>query len=139
MTDAKPVVSKASAAASAILSQANQVWPKRSKASDGLLPSAAHQKQNPQSDHNSGLAADLTHDPANGVDCKDIFQKMKADPRVLYLIHAGKIWSDARKAEGDRAYTGANLHPHHLHISIKPASANDTSPWFPWMNQPKGK
>ena len=100
MTDAKPVVSKASAAASAILSQANQVWPKRSKASDGLLPSAAHQKQNPQSDHNSGLAADLTHDPVNGVDCKDIFQKMKADPRVLYLIHAGKIWSDARKEIG---------------------------------------
>lgn len=135
------VVKVASPAARAILSQATALRPKRNKASDGLLPSAAHQVQNPDSDHNLGLAADLTHDPANGIDCPDIFQRLKKDVRVSYLIHAGKIWSTARAKEGDRPYTGANMHPHHLHISIKADKANDVSPWFPWLSAtptPKG-
>ena len=131
-----PLAKKASPAAIAVLKQATAIWPKRSTASDGLLPSPAHQAQNPNSDHNSGLAVDLTHDPKNGVDCVAIFQKLKADSRVEYLIHNHKIWSRQREAEGDRPYTGINPHEHHLHISILPDSANDTRPWFGWMNQP---
>ena len=131
-----PVVKKASPAAIAVLRQATALWPKRNKASDGLLPSLAHQQQNPNSDHNSGLAVDLTHDPANGVDCVDLFQKLKNDRRVSYLIHAGKIWSPQRANEGDRPYDGVNKHPHHLHISIKPEFANDVSSWFGWMGTP---
>ena len=41
----KPVVKRATPAAIAVLRQATALWPKRKKASDGLLPSAAHIKQ----------------------------------------------------------------------------------------------
>jgi hypothetical protein len=64
----KPVVKKATPAAIAVLRQATALRPKRGKASDGLLPSPAHQKQNPSSDHNTGFAVDVTHDPAFGID-----------------------------------------------------------------------
>jgi hypothetical protein len=107
------------------------------KVSDGLLPSKLHQAQNPTSDHNTGLAVDLTHDPKRGIDCADIFQKLKEDKRVKYLIFKGKIWSKEREAEGDREYTGSNKHNKHLHISINDGAGNDTSPWFWWLNQPK--
>jgi hypothetical protein len=132
-----PVAKKATPAAIAVLRQATALKPKRKKISDGLLPSAAHVKQSPTSDHNTGLAVDLTHDPANGIDCVDIFQKIKEDKRVKYLIFNGKIWSRERAKQGDRNYTGSNMHRKHLHISINDGMGNDTSPWFWWMNQPK--
>jgi hypothetical protein len=128
---------KATPAAVAVLRQATALKPLRKKASDGLLPSIAHQKQNPKSDHNTGLAVDLTHDPKNGIDCADIFEKLKEDNRVDYLIFNGKIWSKAKAKEGNRKYTGSNLHTKHIHISIKADMATDTSPWFWWLNQPK--
>ena len=128
---------KATPAALAVLRQATALRPKRKKASDGLLPSVAHQKQNPDSDHNLGLAVDLTHDPANGIDCAVIFEKLKEDKRVAYLIFKGTIWSEEKKDLGDRRYTGSNSHNKHLHISIVASGATDTSPWFWWMNQPK--
>ena len=128
---------RATPAAIAVLRQATALKPLRKKLSDGLLPSAAHQKQNPKSDHNTGLAVDLTHDPKNGIDCAEIFEKLKEDARVDYLIFNGKIWSKAKAKEGNRKYTGSNQHTKHLHISIKEDMANDTSPWFWWLNQPK--
>jgi len=133
----KPVVKAASPAAIAVLKQATAHWPKRKKLSDGLLPSLAHQKASPNSDHNTGLAVDLTHDPENGVDCAQIFEKLKEDKRVSYLIFNKKIWSRKHAKSGNRVYTGSNGHTKHLHISINPDMANDTSPWFWWMNQPK--
>jgi hypothetical protein len=133
----KPVVKKATPAAIAVLRQATAIAPSRMKASDGLLPSKAHQSQNPDSDHNLGLAVDLTHDPKHGIDCVDFFQKLKEDKRVKYLIFKGKIWSVERANEGDREYTGSNKHNKHLHISINENMAKDTSPWFWWLNQPK--
>ncbi len=133
----KPVVKKATPAALAVLRQATALQPKRKKASDGLLPSAAHVTQSPNSDHNTGLAADLTHDPDNGIDCAEIFEKLKEDKRVSYLIFKGKIWSKEKSKLGNRRYTGSNPHNKHLHISINASSATDTSPWFWWMNQPK--
>ena len=133
----KIVVKKATPAATAVLRQATAIAPSRLKVSDGLLPSKAHQAQSPTSDHNTGLAVDLTHDPKHGIDCVDIFQKLKEDKRVKYLIFKGKIWSKERAAEGDREYTGSNKHNKHLHISINDGAGNDTSPWFWWMNAPK--
>jgi hypothetical protein len=133
----KPVVKKATPAALAVLRQATALQPKRKKASDGLLPSAAHVTQSPNSDHNTGLAADLTHDPDNGIDCAEIFEKLKEDKRVSYLIFKGQIWSKEKSKLGNRRYTGSNPHNKHLHISINASSAADTSPWFWWMNQPK--
>jgi hypothetical protein len=133
----KTLAKKATPAAIAVLRQATAISPSRMKASDGLLPSQAHIHQNPNSDHNTGLAVDLTHDPKHGIDCVDIFEKLKEDVRVEYLIFKGKIWSKARAKEGNRKYTGSNQHNKHLHISIKPELSKDTSPWFWWLNQPK--
>ena len=133
----KKVVRVASPAAIAVLRQATALWPKRKKASDGLLPSSAHVKQNPNSDHNTGLAVDLTHDPTAGVDCAVIFEKLKEDERVEYLIFNKRIWSRKYAKRGNRPYKGSNPHTKHLHISIRSAYRNDTSPWFWWMNQPK--
>ena len=132
----KPVVKVASPAALSMLRQATALAPLRKKASDGLLPSPAHLKQSPDSDHNTGLAVDLTHDPKGGIDCYEIFQKLKDDNRVEYLIFDGKIWSRKYAKQGDRKYAGSNPHHKHLHVSIKPEFANDTSPWFRWRNQP---
>lgn len=132
----KPVAKKATPAAIAVLRQATAISPLRMKVSDGLLPSQAHIKQNPKSDHNTGLAVDLTHDPKNGIDCAEIFEKLKEDKRVEYLIFKGKIWSKDKAKLGNRRYTGTNAHNKHLHISIKSAMAADTSPWFWWLNQP---
>ena len=133
----KPLAKKATPAAIAVLRQATALKPNRKKASDGLLPSAAHVKQSPDSDHNSGYAVDLTHDPVHGIDCAEIFEKVKEDKRVKYLIFQGKIWSKERVKEGNRKYTGSNQHNKHLHISINDGCGEDTSPWFWWMNQPK--
>ena len=129
-----PLARVAQPAAIAVLRQATALRPKRKKASDGLLPSKAHIHQNPNSDHNSGFACDLTHDPENGIDCHEIFDKLKEDGRVKYLIFSGKIWSPDK---GERKYEGSNGHYKHLHISIKDAFGGDTSPWFAWMGKPK--
>lgn len=127
------LVKKATPAAIAVLRQATALKPQRMKASDGLLPSAAHQVQNPNSDHNSGFAADITHDPKFGIDCAIAFEKLQSDKRVKYLIFKGRIWD---KKQGDHAYTGSNKHMKHLHISIKEDCGKDTSPWFPWLGKP---
>ena len=133
----KNVVKKATPAAIAVLRQATAIAPLRMKASDGLLPSNAHLKQSPVSDHNTGLAVDLTHDPKNGIDCVEIFEHLKEDKRVKYLIFQGKIWSKEKAKQRNRQYTGSNPHNKHLHISIESTMGTDTSPWFWWMNQPK--
>ena len=131
------LVKKATPAAIAVLRQATAIKPSRKKASDGLLPSAAHISQSPNSDHNTGYAVDLTHDKLGGIDCHNIFEELKADKRVKYLIFQGKIWSAERASEGDREYTGSNKHNKHLHISINDGCGDDTSPWFPWLGKPK--
>ena len=130
----KPVAKKATPAAIAVLRQATKISPRRSKVSDGLLPSKEHQLQNPNSDHNTGLAVDLTHDPARNIDCHEIYEQLKKDKRVKYLIFKGQIWIPGR---GDKPYTGSNPHNKHLHVSIKDNCGNDDSPWFPWLDKPK--
>ena len=129
-----PLAKRATPAAIAVLRQATAHWPKRKKASDGLLPSKAHVHQNPNSDHNSGFAVDLTDDPKNGVNCAVIYSELQKDKRVKYLIFKGKIWT---AKTGEHVYTGINQHNKHLHISIKEGCGDDTSPWFPWV--PKAK
>ena len=129
-----PLAKKATPAAIAVLRQATALCPHRKRESDGLLPSAAHVKQNPNSDHNSGHGVDITHDKLGGIDCFELFQKLRKDPRVKYLIFSGRIWSAEK---GEHVYTGPNQHKHHLHISIKEGCGNDTSPWFPWLGSIK--
>ena len=127
-----PLAKRAAPAAIAALRQATALRPKRKKASDGLLPSKEHVHQNPNSDHNSGYAVDITHDIVNGIDCAVAFENLKKDPRVKYLIFNSKIWS---VNNGDHRYTGSNPHTKHLHISIKETCGDDTSPWFPWLGK----
>ena len=123
----------ATPAAKAVLRQATALKPKRGKASDGLLPSLAHQKQNPSSDHNTGYAVDITHDVAFGINGHEVYAHLKSDKRVKYLIFKGRIWSAEK---GDRPYDGSNQHNKHVHISIKESHGKDTSPWFPWLGKP---
>jgi hypothetical protein len=128
------IAKQATPAAIAVLRQATALRPKRKKASDGLLPSAAHMVQSPNSDHNTGYAVDLTHDPKNDIDCVKLFIELQDDKRVKYLIFQGRIWS---QTNGVSKYTGSNPHNKHLHISIKEGHGNDTSEWFPWLGKPK--
>jgi len=95
---------------------------------------AAHQRR--RSDHNEGNAYDLTHDPGHGVDCNVLSRQVINDSRVTYVIWNGQIYNRARAAEGWRAYTGANPHNHHMHVSIRPESRNDLSAWSWSLNGP---
>ena len=128
----RPLAKRATPAAIAALRQATRLWPKRRRSSDGLLPSAAHVAQNPNSDHNDGYAFDLSHDPANGVDCNVLFRRFRDDPRVEYLIWDRRIWS---KRRGERAYSGPNPHTSHIHVSIKRDGLAhlNTKSWFYWV------
>lgn len=128
----KPIVKRASPAAIAVLRQATALRPKRKKASDGLLPSAAHLSQSPNSDHNTGYGVDITHDPIFGIDGQKVFRFLQLDKRVKYLIFKSKIWTPEK---GVYDYDGSNPHNKHCHISIKDGHGNDTSPWFPWMGE----
>jgi hypothetical protein len=50
---------------------------------DSFLPSAYQTESN--FDHNTGFAVDLTHDPKRGIDCAEIFQKLKVKTSVLSI------------------------------------------------------
>jgi hypothetical protein len=111
------------------LQDATTRWPNRNRASDGIMGDAAHQKR--KSDHNLGNAYDLTHDPANGVDCHVLSRQVINDPRVTYIIWNRRIYNRARAAEGWLSYTGPNPHTKHMHVSIRAAARDTLSPW-PW-------
>ncbi len=111
------------------LTDATKHWPRRNRASDGIMGDRAHQQR--PSDHNQGNAYDLTHDPANGVDCHELSRQVINDHRVTYVIFNHRIYNRRRAAEGWRNYTGPNPHTKHMHVSIRPESRGDLSPW-PW-------
>jgi hypothetical protein len=111
------------------LQDATARWPNRNRASDGILGDAAHQKR--KSDHNLGNAYDLTHDPANGVDCHVLSRQVINDPRVTYVIWNRRIYNRQRAALGWRNYTGPNPHTKHMHVSIRAAARDTLTPW-PW-------
>ena len=114
--------------------QLNQMFPNRSKASDGGIGDAAHASRN--SDHNPWVdlknnrgvvtARDFTHDPANGLDSGAIADRLRNshDPRIKYIISNRRIASstsvDGQPPWTWRPYTGKNAHNHHFHISVLP-------------------
>ena len=119
-------------AAQSILDQATRLRPRRSKASDGTIGDRAHRLR--RSDHNPDrqgvvLAADLTHDPRNGMDAHAWARWLagRNDRRVKYIISNGQVWYPGR---GWKKYRGSNKHVKHVHVSINKAYQNDTSPWF---------
>lgn len=109
------------------LTDATLRWPDRNRASDGIMGDSAHSKR--KSDHNLGNAVDLTHDPLHGVDCFQLRLRVIGDPRVTYVIFNGQIYK-TRLGKWE-TYRGPNPHRHHMHVSIKPESRDDLSPW-PW-------
>ncbi|MGF6189294.1 peptidoglycan-binding domain-containing protein [Serratia sp. 2723] len=109
------------------LTDATQKWPNRNKASDGIMGDKAHQAT--KSDHNSGNAFDLTHDPKNGVDCTVLSEQVLSDARVSYVIFNRKI--NSLDGRGWRVYSGKNPHNVHMHVSIKKEKRDDVSAW-PW-------
>ncbi len=117
--------------------EADHLAPNRSRASDGSFPSTAHTAANPTSDHETGDALDLTHDPANGWDMAERFRLIVArrDPRVKYLIHNQTIWKSYPNRGlppwTPQVYTGPNPHKKHGHTSVLDEFRNDTSPWWP--------
>lgn len=113
------------------LEDATARWPARSRASDGIMAAAGHPWP---SDHYSGNAFDLTHDPAHGVDCEVLSREVIADSRVTYVIWNRQIYNRARATEGWRSYRGPNPHTKHMHVSIRAAARNNLAPW-PWSGQ----
>ena len=112
--------------------QINEAHPARSKVSDGSVGDTRHQAKGKGSDHNPNAqgivtAIDITHDPASGIDGKELNKSLIADPRTKYVIFAGRIWK-ARTGKWE-TYRGANKHDKHVHISVKAESADDDQPW----------
>ena len=109
------------------LQDATRRWPRRSRASDGIMGDARHQKT--KSDHNMGNAFDVTHDPGSGCDGDYIAACAIRDPRVKYIIFNHRIWNKQRGDKNWRPYHGRNAHTHHCHVSVLAGSRNDTRPW----------
>lgn len=120
--------------------------PGRSKLSDGWIGDAAHASRD--SDHNPWVrdtrgvgvvrAQDITHDPADGVDCNILSQRVAAllgkHPALksgAYVIWNRRIISADRLSEGWRYYSGSNPHDKHMHVSVALALAgyDSTTPW----------
>lgn len=126
----------------AALAEASRLWPNRLRASDGICPSAAHHQQNPNSDHETGEAFDLTNDPAHGVNCRTLVDLLVArrDPRVKYVIWNRTMWRSYDrqrtatrpflKAWTPEPYTGSNPHTKHMHVSIKHEWRDSPLDWW---------
>jgi lysozyme family protein len=124
------------ASLTALRQQIDTLAPHRSKASDGSIRDAAHASR--ASDHNPWViddgvgvvtAIDVTHDPAGGCDAALLADTLRKghDARIKYVISNRRIASakaiGAVPAWAWRAYTGANPHDHHCHISVMPTKA----------------
>lgn len=127
-----------------LLKQVNDAYPGRNKASDGTIGDARHRTR--PSDHNPHIiegafgvvsALDITHDPANGCDAGRMAHGLRDshDARIKYIIWNRKIANasaiGSAPAWAWRAYTGANPHNKHCHISVKRGKAlfDDPRPW----------
>lgn len=113
-----------SPAAIRALENANARWPGRKRASDGILGDARHQEGT--SDHNTGNAVDVTHDP-NGCHGDIIAGHAIADGRARYVIWDRRI--NSLDGRGWRPYTGSHPHTSHVHISLRAEQRDNADPW----------
>lgn len=122
-------------AAQALLRDCDQRWPTRSHASDGICASAQHSKNNPNSDHETGNAVDVTHDPKSGCDGHAIVTGIvsRADKRVKYLIFNRTFYRAPLFAPVPYV-PSPNIpydpHTTHVHVSIYADQRNDSTPWL---------
>jgi hypothetical protein len=112
--------------------QINEMAPGRSKVSDGSIGDTAHASRT--SDHNpneNGVVAaiDITHNPSGGCDGRILSRSLIADSRVKYVIFNSQIWK-ARTGQWE-FYGGKGLspHDHHVHVSVKPDTLDQTQDW----------
>jgi peptidoglycan hydrolase-like protein with peptidoglycan-binding domain len=101
-----------------LFDEIDQVWPARSKASDGWIGDTSHQAR--KSEHNPdgrGIvhAIDIT---TAGIDKARVLKALIGHPAVWYVINDGRIWSRTYGWKA-RRYTGANPHTKHIHVSIR--------------------
>lgn len=124
--------------------QLNAAYPNRSKASDGYIGDAAHQRQGSASDHNPWVtwggvqivtAGDFTRDDAAGVNTDRLTDELQAsrDNRIKYIIANGYIMSGNGGPSPWvwRRYSGSNPHNTHMHISVHADAArgDDRRAW----------
>ena len=123
--------------------QLNNLFPNRSKISDGIVGDLRHKRS--KSDHNPNAlgvvrAFDITHDPGGGVDCNQLAASLTKfkDPRIKYLIWNKKICSSKKSPWKWRKYNGSNGHTKHLHISVNNHNYDVLTPWLfnEWNESP---
>lgn len=119
-------------------------WPGRSRASDGVIGDARHAartnshnpvgaSRGPQVGTRGAVhAIDIT---SSGIDVDALLSAVVGDPRVWYVIHAGRIWSRTT-GWAARAHQG-DPHTTHIHVNLREDSQaaavvaeNDTRSWF---------
>lgn len=120
--------------------------PGRDKSSDGAIGDAAHAAR--KSEHNPDAdgvvrALDITHDPASGVDTRQLAEQLRQsrDQRILYVISHGRIFSSAVAPWEWRPYSGSNPHDRHMHVSVVADPAwydDDASAWAVSLSAPAG-
>jgi hypothetical protein len=108
--------------------QLDAAYPLRNRASDGIMADARHIAEG-KSDHILGNAFDITTDPVNGPDNAALAVALLRDSRTHYTIFEREIRNVEIQDGAARAYTGADPHTSHLHVSIYAARRDDTSPW----------
>jgi hypothetical protein len=113
--------------------QVNDLAPRRSKDSDGWIgdPKHAARKSDHNPDHNGVVRAfDITHDPAGGMDAHRLAEllRLHRDPRISYVISAGRIFSSTVQPWKWRTYSGSNSHHRHTHVSVG-GDVDNSTPW----------
>lgn len=109
--------------------QINKAYPKRNKASDGVIGDAAHAKT--ASDHNPNAqgvvcAFDITHDPSNGFDADKFAetQRKNPHPNLKYMVWNKRICS--RKYGW--TWRPSSGHTSHIHVSVGVGSDGKSAP-----------
>jgi lysozyme family protein len=119
-----------------LVQQVDEIYPNRSKVSDGSLGDEAHASR--KSDHNRNVrgdvtAVDITHDPRTGIgpDTWKLAEilRLNRDPRIKYVISNGRIFSSEKAPWTWREYNGSNKHDKHIHVSVLDGTYEDDSPW----------
>lgn len=123
-----------------LLRQLNDMFPDRSKISDGTIGDARHQAEKSDHDPNAAgvvTALDVTHDARSGCTGDWLSRQLAGarDPRVKYIIWNGQMMS-SYAAHGYppwawRPYHGFSMHTEHVHVSVSvdPKLYDDKSVW----------
>ena len=112
------------------LSEVDQRWPSRDRASDGTIGDAEHASR--QSDHNPNVrgSVDAWDMDVNGPNVEEVKRAFERHPSAHYWIHNRRL-ADADNDWRPAQYTGENPHTSHVHFSIRQTAQaeGDRRPW----------